>query len=215
MVVRLSVSILRRSDIREQEAPNTTAISIHAPAKGATTRHSAFSIAVTDFNPRSREGSDFNAQCCQHSGNNFNPRSREGSDSPYPLHHHFSAISIHAPAKGATLFCAVSPLLDVFQSTLPRRERRDEKSRHESSYAFQSTLPRRERLSVGFFQLVLHNFNPRSREGSDPSATCCRWMSRNFNPRSREGSDHDGRRARQSVPISIHAPAKGATHRFK
>ena len=87
------------------------------------------------------------------------------------------------------MFCAVSPLLDVFQSTLPRRERRDEKSRHESSYAFQSTLPRRERLSVGFFQLVLHNFNPRSREGSDPSATCCRWMSRNFNPRSREGSD--------------------------
>ena len=33
-------------------------------------------------------------------------------------------ISIHAPAKGATINVAWSQLIDKFQSTLPRRERR-------------------------------------------------------------------------------------------
>ena len=57
------------------------AISIHAPARGATFYHSS----------------------CHHSRYDFNPRSREGSDL-----HRFRhvlvvvGISIHAPARGAT-----------------------------------------------------------------------------------------------------------------
>ena len=35
MVVRLSPSFREGSDVREQEAPNTTAISIHAPREGS------------------------------------------------------------------------------------------------------------------------------------------------------------------------------------
>ena len=69
------------SDIREQEAPNTTAISIHAPAKGATSR--------TPRNP-----------VCS---SNFNPRSREGSDDITGLDRACGRISIHAPVKGATV----------------------------------------------------------------------------------------------------------------
>ena len=76
----------------------------------------------------------------------FNPRSREGSDTPYTkdaktadisihapakgatkIHLKFapcSNISIHAPAKGATLTLSMDRRMGVFQSTLPRRERR-------------------------------------------------------------------------------------------
>ena len=55
-------------------------ISIHAPAKGATVRFIPWGFEYTDFNPRSREGSDVS----------------------FAFFRDFSVISIHAPAKGAT-----------------------------------------------------------------------------------------------------------------
>ena len=79
-------------------------------------------------------------------------------------------ISIHAPAKGATLMHIPEQEADLFQSTLPRRERQTrldafpELSRISihapakgatkeaislvRAYAFQSTLPRRERRGL-------------------------------------------------------------------
>ena len=122
-------------------------------------------------------------------------------------------ISIHAPAKGATYFDYLKVSVRIFQSTLPRRERRasyetrtsgrcyfNPRSREGSDSSansiinrqtlFQSTLPRRERHPAPLPSHPLQHFNPRSREGSDVpqdlhllSALC----------------------------ISIHAPAKGAT----
>ncbi len=57
-------------------------ISIHAPARGATTRSGSLTGSNKDFNPRSREGSDRKTTCfCICNLLNFNPRSREGSDS--------------------------------------------------------------------------------------------------------------------------------------
>ena len=102
------------------------------------------------------------------------------------------AISIHAPAKGATSFCIVSRSTPSFQSTLPRRER----------------LCPRESFRHWTY------FNPRSREGSDILPKT-RWRNTDisihapakgatasaehhgkimphFNPRSREGSDATG-----------------------
>ena len=78
-------------------------ISIHAPAKGATPRSYHVTSISSDFNPRSREGSDafVNVIALQHIPD-FNPRSREGSDKHLPLRHCKRYISIHAPAKGAT-----------------------------------------------------------------------------------------------------------------
>ena len=55
------------------------------------------------------------------------------------------AISIHAPAKGATgAQCFVSAAAE-FQSTLPRRERQSSHHPLHNICIFQSTLPRRER----------------------------------------------------------------------
>ena len=77
---------------------------------------------------------------------------------------------------------------------------------------FQSTLPRRERQQQRSLIASVCDFNPRSREGSD----IVRWQTLHsigdFNPRSREGSDNiQGPFTRQASGISIHAPAKGAT----
>ena len=144
-------------------------ISIHAPARGATCSVNSDSATFSNFNPRSREGSDY-AECLillmfhvfqstlprgerRHYRKqtykilcDFNPRSREGSDVLPPLYVEGGYyISIHAPARGATFLRMSAPQLTIFQSTLPRGER--------------PTLPP--------FLPCSSNFNPRSREGSD------------------------------------------------
>ena len=100
-------------------------------------------------------------------------------------------ISIHAPARGATLSFQATGVNPVYFN--PRsREGSDasiKRQHHHSTY-----------------------FNPRSREGSDCRSLFRFSRSCDFNPRSREGSDvrnltqHSGR-----IFISIHAPARGAT----
>ena len=99
---------------------------------------------------------------------NFNPRSREGSDACgfeiiaggiISIHAPAKGativragllslrkpISIHAPAKGATAEEEREELAEEFQSTLPRRERRMRSGVVDKQQRFQSTLPRRER----------------------------------------------------------------------
>ena len=55
-------------------------ISIHAPAKGATTQANMIATCHINFNPRSREGSDTLKKRFTGAHFDFNPRSREGSD---------------------------------------------------------------------------------------------------------------------------------------
>ena len=55
-------------------------ISIHAPARGATLYSCKRFLAIVDFNPRSREGSDDYDTVNFWQARDFNPRSREGSD---------------------------------------------------------------------------------------------------------------------------------------
>ncbi len=100
----------------------------------------------TDFNPRSREGSDRNQNFYQPILQHFNPRSREGSDSGSTMLCSDVDISIHAPAKGATSCQIKHCRICQFQSTLPRRERPYRRSSIVGRCSFQSTLPRRERL---------------------------------------------------------------------
>ena len=86
------------SDVLSVDGAATTQISIHAPAKGATTPVSPIRWFIRHFNPRSREGSDATAGRTAARRRHFNPRSREGSD---------ISLSIWAST------CA------AFQSTLP------------------------------------------------------------------------------------------------
>ena len=188
-----------------------------------------------DFNPRSRVGSDVCFTEFYHTANYFNPRSRVGSDSGPIANLPTHAISIHAPAWGATAVWRIGKLRIKFQSTLPRGERRGVLNEGMVDVYFN---PRSRVGSDAVSPAELGgggaDFNPRSRVGSDCE---CRASSRNlhdFNPRSRVGSDRASswlpdttipfqstlpRGERQlgviaqqlQAIISIHAPAWGAT----
>ena len=122
---------------------------------------------VTNFNPRSREGSDGLREPRAKQPVHFNPRSREGSDhQPQRVRAHRS-ISIHAPAKGATLYAlhnAVRVYISIhapakgatqnelhFSASQSISIHAPAKGATNTSYllcraaGFQSTLPRRER----------------------------------------------------------------------
>ena len=114
----------------------------------------------------------------------------KGATSANPLHNHIDTISIHAPAKGATISGPCShKMISYFN---PR-------SRKGSDYVplksvltfgvFQSTLPQRERHTASTMLFYIRNFNPRSRKGSDNEIQRSLSTQINFNPRSRKGSD--------------------------
>ena len=129
-------------------ADNNVRISIHAPAKGATcllnVQIPCYLVFQSTLPRRERQWTDI---IFRRMSKYFNPRSREGSDNKVLLKGAIQNISIHAPAKGATLRhrsmldCMVISIhapakgattFNVdgmikefkFQSTLPRRERR-------------------------------------------------------------------------------------------
>ena len=104
----------------------------------------------------------------------FNPRLREGGDfngSPAIAR---AIISIHASEKEAT---KVSSCLlfetSKFQSTPPRRRRLQILQFSIIPYKFQSTPPRRRRRICRTYFFVFYNFNPRLREGGDGIPICC------------------------------------------
>src|SRR4051812_46205134 len=101
-------------------------VSIHAPAKGATHTHREherwaprfhprpreggdvgsrrIGRTAASFNPRPREGSDTASQSETSTSKSFNPRPREGGDIRDARNDAHLLVSIHAPAKGATVF---------------------------------------------------------------------------------------------------------------
>ena len=212
-------------------------ISIHAPARGAT------------------PGSRLSGFCSPH----FNPRSRKGSDNTYNNHWHIQwqfqstlpqgerrgeitgdyrgwSISIHAPARGATVERLQEITEDgAFQSTLPQGERHAVSARQALNKEFQSTLPQGERplflnnlIIFALFQSTLpqgerqhvsslHPYSNRisihaPARGATVSPSIGISAVSNFNPRSRKGSDIIvSDMYNICIWISIHAPARGAT----
>ena len=145
----------------------------------------------------------------------FNPRFREGSDYDGVRFINLPNISIHASAKEATIDTEISSRSRKFQSTLPRRKRLSLLWSDIDFSKFQSTLPRRKRHPgpgriPGGFKISIHasakeatarsaphrrsgrtDFNPRFREGSDGVYKQNGVSQLYFNPRFREGSDRD------------------------
>ena len=78
-------------------------------------------MELIDFNPRSREGSDRVEKESRRRMCYFNPRSREGSDYVVRLWCHEYAISIHAPARGATIYISGLIFVPVISIHAPAR----------------------------------------------------------------------------------------------
>ena len=81
----------------------TLLVSIHAPARGATLASVCWMHVRCCFNPRPRTGSDHGIDGSARGGIGFNPRPRTGSDLAKVEHLVDLLVSIHAPARGATL----------------------------------------------------------------------------------------------------------------
>ena len=122
------------------------------------------------------------------------------------------AISIHAPARGATKEILPDVILMEFQSTLPRGERHYTRLEYHRFAEFQSTLPRGERHCVTYKFCQLRDISIHApARGATESARCSTSQCSDFNPRSREGSDNYIAFQNNPYTISIHAPARGAT----
>ena len=159
--------------------------------EGSDGKHRLDTLNPGNFNPRSREGSDVLMKQIAGEPWHFNPRSREGSDIFSTFNIRKSIISIHAPARGATL----PPYITV--------------------YIWKHFNPRsREGSDLPLFQNTYKHthFNPRSREGSDFFCSFSFLLSLSFQSTLPRGERQPGSALEQYVyGISIHAPARGAT----
>ena len=145
-------------------------VSIHAPARGATPARRREVSSPEGFNPRTREGCDVTILATVDIDSSFNPRTREGCDINTKEWCRVLSVSIHAPARGATL-TAISAFTFSLSGFNPRtREGCDGVS------------------PAG--KIRYGGFNPRTREGCD-YYTCNPGGPghASFNPRTREGCD--------------------------
>ena len=167
-------------------------ISIHAPARGATFggKTYPFRVPISIHAPA---------------------RGATVSKDPTPS---TVFISIHAPARGAT--CTFDDLRNSFIISIHAPARGATQSQLDSDLVakiFQSTLPRGERRK-GFLReckRILH-FNPRSREGSDaPQILLWHHFLISIHAPARGATSFFGIHSPSTWGISIHAPARGAT----
>ena len=212
--------------------PAELGVSIHAPARGATRGshiHSSFLMfrSTPPRGGRRRSGSGATWQIC------FDPRPRAGGDPPggaRPLsarvsihapargatvycrqHCRRSDVSIHAPARGATTFQRFKGAVDEFRSTPPRGGRLYIVASIADDRMFRSTPPRGGRPVRDDGAPQPGRFDPRPRAGGDPRRGTRRCTRRCFDPRPRAGGDATDRGSLPVADVSIHAPARGAT----
>ena len=143
-------------------------VSIHAPARGATAVSvKAFPSALFQSTPP-RGGRLPGRRSTGRPDTSFNPRPRAGGDFCVQSEYFCQAVSIHAPARGATFVSSPSISARPFQSTPPRGGR-PFPGPHESPF--------------------LISFNPRPRAGGDLPFCPCLPNKTSFNPRPRAGGD--------------------------
>ena len=143
-------------------------------------------------------------------------------------------VSIHAPARGATLLQASENTPFVFQSTPPHGGRRPGDAEALQPACF-NPRPRtggdgqRRVVNVGSrvsihapargatrtrngygYGMMFQSTPPHGGRRDQQTSPCPRSR---FNPRPRTGGDSTGRKKRVALLVSIHAPARGATKR--
>ena len=99
-------------------------ISIHAPTRGATDKAMMTVNGITIFQSTLPREERLTEEAEKQILDDFNPRSHERSDLPFIRFFNLCFISIHAPTRGATLSFSHFLSVLLFQSTLPREERR-------------------------------------------------------------------------------------------
>ncbi len=164
-------------------------ISIHAPAWGATID---FHIAMRpcEFqSTRPRGARQAFAGICRRSAAFQSTRPRGARRAGRSAGGQAQTFQSTRPRGARQHFHDFPPFSPLFQSTRPRGARLYHNKKTMSIIIFQSTRPRGARLDA-----LARSFSPS-----------------HFNPRARVGRDNSPSAHRRVVPISIHAPAWGAT----
>ncbi len=107
----------------ERIAAVEVVVSIHAPARGATPALLRDCRQVWRFDPRPCARGDSRGRSCSTSCKSFDPRPCARGDREADDDHAASAVSIHAPARGATIGWQAAYARRQFRST-PLREGR-------------------------------------------------------------------------------------------
>ncbi len=166
------------------------AVSIHAPARGATRTSLRSFPCRQGFNPRTREGCDerrYRAIKRNKLFQSTHPRGVRPEVGPgvalvgvfqsthprgvrrvdFVLTLHAAGVSIHAPARGATALIRTSGISRLVSIHAPARGATLPKTTSPSESKFQSTHPRGVRRNLRCDQATARRFNPRTREGCD------------------------------------------------
>ena len=165
------------------------------------------------FNSHPREGGDLFCADGFDSHADFNSRPREGGDAKLVnCTAHLSPISIHAPARGATVILFINHITAIFQFSPPRGGRQGWQNFLVCNHSHFNSRPREggDSWRTGG-KTRRPYFNSRPREGGDTGRYTPNSPTRDFNSRPREGGDALSRELRVQEYISILAPARGAT----
>ena len=166
-------------------------ISIHAPAQGATFSQASAESVSSDFNSRSRTGSD-----------------AAGADRLRCPH----GFQFTLPHRERPVKSNATPSMKKFQFTLPHRERLQAEDVSFCGGKFQFTLPHRERrICIRGGETVRDISIHAPAQGATVAGGIGALAAKDFNSRSRTGSDYYTRDCKADSRISIHAPAQGAT----
>ena len=166
------------------------AVSIHAPAWGATCRRQRLQqVQVVSIHAPAWGATWLLSRLDELRGVSIHAPAWGATDWPVRLAQD-GGVSIHAPAWGATTRQCLTLGHLWFQSTRPRGARHSEARLFDAAGKFQSTRPRGARPPGRGWRCPAPRFNPRARVGRDPAA-----------------EDH----LAHLDLVSIHAPAWGAT----
>ena len=163
-------------------------VSIHAPARGATTGGASLMGVIEFRSTPLREG-------------------RRGQPGGQPGH---AAVSIHAPARGATRYSDGFSSSSLFRSTPLREGRPVNLAGVRAAKEFRSTPLREGRPRAGWRSPTRKFRSTPLREGR-PGAAGTLSAARGFDPRPCARGDQPTPQRRAQQRVSIHAPARGAT----
>ena len=191
------------------------AVSIHAPARGATRNDYQQLCRAIRFNPRARAGRDWVPIPKPAAGGVFqSTRPRGARRARGPRAAARQRVSIHAPARGAT--CPDSHRstpVSVFQSTRPRGARQDGGAAVRGRVLVSIHAPARGATALAAAGLPTEGLFQSTRpRGARPSCS----MSRKIRVMFQSTRPRGARRPVMlewlgEVSVSIHAPARGAT----
>ena len=195
--------------------PLTCRFQFTPPRRGRRPTVASFADVI-DFNSRPREGGDHIGQQSRTDQFAISIHApAKGATGFQSSRITIQKISIHAPAKGATCAVSLSIFALEFQFTPPRRGRPFSSPHCRRPLRFQFTPPRRGRhLPLWWPWQSPHYFNSRPREGGDRyvgqnSPQC--W---NFNSRPREGGDSGRRQRKHPQLFQFTPPRRGRRQKY-